>query len=100
MPPGGTHPCPTAIFGKIRIEWASLPHFVGENGVSACANPFGQPHHSRKATWSDDTDLFGFYPPEKKIFISTRFLETIIKAKAKPLKHLKILLEKYKFLDI
>jgi hypothetical protein len=47
-----------------------------------------------KATWSDNTDILGFYHPEKKIYISTRFLETIIKANAKPLKHLKILLEK------
>lgn len=37
-----------------------------------------------KATWSDDTDLLGFYHPEKKIYISTRFLETIIKANAMP----------------
>lgn len=37
-----------------------------------------------KATWSDDTDLLGFYHPEKKTYISTRFLDTIVEANAQP----------------
>ena len=37
-----------------------------------------------KATWSDDSDLLGFYHPEKKTYISTVFLDAIISANANP----------------
>lgn len=37
-----------------------------------------------KATWSDDSDLLGFYHPEKKYYVSTVFLDTIIRANANP----------------
>lgn len=37
---------------------------------------------SVKATWNDDADLLGFYHPEQKNYISTNFLDTILKAEA------------------
>lgn len=37
-----------------------------------------------KATWSDDTDLLGFYHPERKTYISTVLLDTIVNANANP----------------
>ncbi|GAP40943.1 McrB family protein [Flexilinea flocculi] len=37
-----------------------------------------------KATWSDDSDLLGFYHPEKKTYVSTVFLDAIISANANP----------------
>ena len=37
-----------------------------------------------KATWNDDNDLLGFYHPEKKNYISTPFLDTIVEANAHP----------------
>lgn len=37
-----------------------------------------------KANWTDDADLRGFYHPEQKRYITTPFLDTIIKANDKP----------------
>ena len=39
---------------------------------------------SVKATWNDDSDLRGFYHPEKKSYISTPFLDIIVRANAHP----------------
>lgn len=39
---------------------------------------------SVKATWNDDSDLRGFYHPEKKSYISTPFLDMIVQANAHP----------------
>lgn len=35
-----------------------------------------------KATWNDDVDLLGFYHPEKKTYISEKFLDVIVQANA------------------
>ena len=39
---------------------------------------------SVKATWNDDSDLRGFYHLEKKSYISTPFLDIIVRANAHP----------------
>lgn len=37
-----------------------------------------------KATWNDDSDLLGFFHPDKRRYYSTPFLDTIVEANANP----------------
>ncbi len=37
-----------------------------------------------KATWNDDTDLLGFFHPDKRRYYSTPFLDTLVEANANP----------------
>lgn len=37
-----------------------------------------------KPTWNDDTDLLGFFHPDKRRYYSTPFLDTIVEANANP----------------